>query len=339
MKNSLSSLFIGAIFIGAILTFLAQFNGYISNTRLKQFDAWLCQQSWFESQAQCKVKVKLPSKIEINLDELVQRSVTDKSGNWKVDYSPENEARAITEIIAIRLLIELQKLSRNKEISVLSNIYARYWPNYPEFIAASRCVACGSQRSLLRNLGNSIETKDTYLKRFALSSPEMLPLIAQDRLIDDNDIKPVTLMAELLYNGGSHSLISPTMVDKKDWASLSKNIINGGAYGALSNANLNEIPESIVIQAWERAMSDGKFEVKLTQHLLLKGYRPALRLIVWLQAGNYDYLKYSQAKNLALMLSNHSDFGYLKGQALADYYSQNWRKVRWNSIKQQWTSN
>jgi len=329
----ISALFI-ALLISASATMVILSKGVINTQLINDFDAWFCQQNLAKDLAQCIHRIE---EAPLAVDDLNIDTVSQVLGNWGMSDSAEDQARAIREIMAASLLVSDADLSRERERAILVSVYSKYWGMYPEFVVSSRCIACGVQRSVLKTLANSIDTKDGFREDFALASAEMLPLISRGRRVPPSYHDQVSLMAELLSNGGSHSMISPTMIDAQRWEMVRANFNNGGAYGAFSGQNLETMPYELVTEAWEKALSRGDFEPGLTRFLLARGHRPALRLVIWIQAGLYDYLRYSQAKRIKPLLSEFSDFGDLQGRDLAEYYSSNWRDIQWDKTSQKWT--
>jgi hypothetical protein len=81
---------------------------------------------------------------------------------------------------------------------------------------------------------------------------------------------------------------------------------------------------------------------ELTEYLLQRGYRPALRWLVWLQDGSAPYLtdKYTHYRHYApryeQMLKSFTDFPVSRGSELGAFYSRHWRDIHWDDYSKKW---
>jgi hypothetical protein len=109
---------------------------------------------------------------------------------------------------------------------------------------------------------------------------------------------------------------------------------------ALNDLDFYSVPLETIILAWQSGVLSGYDNIKLTQYLTAEGYRPALRWLIWLQGTPLKYLQQRihkpNIKKYQLLLQQHTNFGHLKGDDLAKFYSKNWNEITWNEQAHKW---
>ena len=89
------------------------------------------------------------------------------------------------------------------------------------------------------------------------------------------------------------------------------------------------------------SVAGGYDSPRLTRHLIKTGYRPALRWLIWLAAGNVDYLKtyhykHNEKQRYDDFLKERLDIPQTGFSDLAGFYSENWQKLKWDEGLIRW---
>lgn len=260
-----------------------------------------------------------------------------------------------SEADAVKLLTLLNnlKLSRSRQssenyraIPLINKLLQPVWEKYPDMVAASACLYCGNSFKVLSNLIASTDTDNGQLKKLALGHPRMLREVASKNIFEPNDLdKIVRLQAALSSagDGGTAEFIGKFLLKNNDYKNL-RVWLNKGLNGsrALGNVDLNSVPYDLVITAWQQGVSLGYDLVELSHYLVGKGYRPALRWVLWLQDSNLKYIRSwnykRQQGKYAFILEKYTDFSMRSGKSLTQFYSDNWKHVYWDKTQTRWLS-
>lgn len=353
MNSSVSGWLI--ILITAITGFYSLF--YVIESDLgdlgigEKIEGVFCEQAATESLARCEfsrdVNYRIyrvsDSSLNSKLNEL--EKILSVSSNSKFDqFNEASEHDAIRSMVLLHTVMNLEKYSHSEKynsIPKVTKILSKYWRNYPEYVAASRCVDCGNHSDSIRELALNIKSKPEYVHRLALGSTRLLTMLDDYPVIKVGNLENhFKARAELSYSSRSNA-ISRYLIQQQDWVGLKAYVHNGPGAFALPNSDLDSIPREIIEQAWIESVSGGFDNLDVSQYLLQSGYRPALRWLVWYLAGDYEYFshrKYNLKHNRSMLVSS-TDFGHLHGAELAMYYSENWQNIKWDEKSNRWLTN
>lgn len=265
----------------------------------------------------------------------------------KLVWSGGSEAEAVkllTVLQSLTLARQRQSQENYSAIPTITYLLKPIWRKYPQLVAAHSCLYCGNSFNVLSKLVAEGENNYSTLQPLGEGHPRLLREINLHHDVDaESTLKIAQLQAELLQAGDASSaeFVGQLLAQGQHYSQLKmwvSNGLNGGR--ALTKLDLDSLPLDIVIKAWEQGVSSGYDTVQLSQFLVGKGYRPALRWVVWLQSGELPYLqswsyKREQSK-YQLMLKNFTDFPENSGSGLAHYYSQNWKSIYWDNSEKRW---
>jgi hypothetical protein len=265
-------------------------------------------------------------------------------------YLPDNSSASAAKFITlVGLLQESRQHDSSGAYKALGNIADKLgpvWGEYPQLVVAKTCIFCGSYTSnIIRKLGvrknQNLKAITTMAKLHPLLFASVYPHL------DKAEAQEAAMQLALLKGAGSS--YSATAIGKHLNTGMAEHYLNAwvsqGLNGtrALDDLDLNLVPLETRIQAWQSGILLGYDNIELTQHLTAKGYRPALRWLVWLQGTPLKYLQgWPHERNSAkynALLEQHTNFGHLGGNALAMFYSDNWSSIFWDDQQHRWIAN
>ncbi len=221
------------------------------------------------------------------------------------------------------------------------------WEKYPDLVAASHCLYCGSFfEQVTVPLVSSGTWEEDWLKRIMAGHPRLLRVVYDAGQVDIQALRRIAaLQAELLSAGDGQTpgfigdiLLSDGKLDLlHTWSTKGLN----GHYAFASVQDLDSLPRDLIKDAWYSAVRAGDDSPRLTRYLVAHGYRPALRWLIWLAAGNVKYIQsYQYSRNekdrYQAFLKTYLDFPVNSFTDLAGFYSENWQKITWDKALKRW---
>lgn len=254
-----------------------------------------------------------------------------------------------SEVEATRLLTVLYAIqySRSSELYA-SGVYEgsarllnQIWEAYPELVVGSACYYCGHQsRYLNSHLLTQMPTPEVLHQMYKMN-PSLLGAAKAKNLFTSSTLHELALIhADLSAagDGSSATAVADILIQHQEYDQLMKwsyKGLNGGR--SLGNASLATIPRENVIAAWENGVRIGYDDPNLSQFLVGTGYRPALRWVIWYLSGDYPYLSQrGEAAKYKGILMRYTDFPVNTNTQLAEYYSDNWRRIKWDDSLGKW---
>ncbi|MGL6161167.1 hypothetical protein [Microbulbifer sp.] len=258
--------------------------------------------------------------------------------------SEADTARLLTIWKALELGRQRQSRKNHQAIPAITQLLQPVWEEYPDMVAAASCLYCGDSFSVLSSLIKTGTDDDGKLRALAMGHPRLLAEIAPTGIFTDTELERIaTVHGELSSGGDSKTaeFIGKILLDRQDLspleAWLSKGL-NGGR--ALGDAGLDAIPRELVIAAWEQGVRNGYDNVELSEYLVARGYRPALRWVVWLESTEFKYLhgwSYERVQGqYQSILTRFTHFPASKGGPLATFYSGHWASIYWDDRAGRW---
>lgn len=262
--------------------------------------------------------------------------------------SEADAARFLAVVRNVALARNNQARGNSEAMKKLAPKMAPLWQDYPDLVVASACVYCGSHTRLLEQL---IEAADEHegadlekLKSSLSGHPRLFRLANEQMPFDpEHQYRLARIHAELGGAGDSSTadLIAGILVENQDYDRLklwADSGLNGGR--SLSELDLSTLSRELVETAWRQGVSMAYDDFTLTQFLFKQGYRPALRWVVWLQSSNLPYVQDYQYSRFAdkyqALIDHHTEFDAKSGAALAQFYSENWRRIFWDPSSEAW---
>lgn len=260
-----------------------------------------------------------------------------------------------TEADAVKLLTILNNLtlSRSRQssenfraIPAIVMLLQPVWKKYPDMVAAASCLYCGNSFNVLSKLIASNDTDIESLKRLAMGHPRMLREVASQNIFSPDELNHIVKIQAALSSAGDSGtaeFVGKILLQNQDYQRLRVWLTRGlNGSRALGNTDLDSLPFELVVAAWEQGVKLGYDQVKLSQYLVSKGYRPALRWVLWLQDSQLKYIRswsFEREKDkYTSILKTYTDFPLKSGDELIKFYSDNWRKVNWDKNKKRWSS-
>ena len=231
--------------------------------------------------------------------------------------------------------------------SSLSSILDVVWNKYPDIVATSHCLNCNRfYQHILEPYFKAGSKNNERIKQIALGHPRFLQAIYQSGQLKLTDVKSIArLQAELLSSEDAKTarFIGKILREDNDLESLHHWSSKGwnGSFALSEYQFLLTLPENIIVDAWERGVLTGSDNAVLTRYLVSTGYRPALRWLLWVHAGNLSYFQnttYQAEKDRYndLILSLYIDFPAGSKDDLTGFYSKHWQDIVWDKAKQKW---
>lgn len=232
--------------------------------------------------------------------------------------------------------------------SSMSGILEDIWNKYPDLVATSHCLNCNRfYQHVLEPYFNAGTKTIDRLNQIASGHPRFLQAIYKSGQLNIEDVQTMAkLQAELLssQDAATARFIGDILLKDNDlkalhhWSSKGWN----GSYALSDYHKLLKLPENIIVDAWERGVVKGADNAEITRYLVSTGYRPALRWLLWVHAGNLKYFKntrYQAQKDTYndLILTLHTDFPNDSKDDLAGFYSKHWENISWNAVTEKWT--
>ena len=213
---------------------------------------------------------------------------------------------------------------------------------YPDIVAASHCLYCGSFFSdVLKPYFAEGTENNKEINQLALGHPRFLQALYQAGNIKLNNLNEIAeLQAELLTSGdvdtvrfiGNILLKQSNLALLNQWTSKGMN----GGYAISEYSKLLRLPEPLIIGAWQQGVKRGEDNAVLTRYLISTGYRPALRWLIWYHGSNLTYFQTHQHKMEKdryndFLVERYLDFPKESQSDLAGFYSKNWKNIVWDA--------
>lgn len=267
----------------------------------------------------------------------------------KIVLPDDSSATAAKYVTLVGLLQESRAHDSSKAYKSLGQIAVKLepvWASYPQLVVTQTCIFCGGyQSNMIGMLGN----KKTQNMAAMLTMAKMHPLYFASfshHLDSGAALVAAKNLALLSQAGASESAVA---IAKHLNVDSTRQYLNAWVIKGLNGTRaLNELPLDTVpletrILAWQSGVLQGYDTIELTEHLVSKGYRPALRWLVWMNGTPLNYLRsWPYERNAAkynALLQRYASFGHLGGDSLSDFYSENWSNLFWNAQKEQWVMN
>ena len=267
----------------------------------------------------------------------------------KIVLPDHSSATAAKYVTLVGLLQESRAHDSSKAYKSLGQIAVKLepaWASYPQLVVTQTCIFCGGyQSNIIEMLGN----KKTQNMTAMLTMAKMHPLYFASfyHHFDNGSVLGAAKKLALLSQAGASQ--SAIAVGKHLNTGTTRQHLNAWVIKGLNGTRaLNELPFDTVpldtrILAWQSGVLKGYDNIELTEHLLSKGYRPAMRWLVWMNGTPLNYLRsWSYERNAAkynALLNRYTSFGHLSGDSLSDFYSENWSNLFWNAQKEKWVMN
>lgn len=264
------------------------------------------------------------------------------------DGSEADAARFMAVVRNVGLARTNQARGNSEAMKVLAPKIASLWEQYPEMVVASACVYCGSQTRLLKYLIDGAPEGEGpgigRLEKLFSSHPRLFRIIHERQPFDPafqyrvarvyaelsgaGDSGTAQLIADILARNGDHDRL-------RQWANSG---LNGGR--ALSDLDLDALPRDLVEIAWRQGVGMAYDDFTLTEYLFKRGYRPALRWVVWLQSSELpyiqDYMYERFARKYQGLIDQNTEFPVDGGVSLARFYNDHWNRIVWDSSQKVW---
>lgn len=267
----------------------------------------------------------------------------------KLFLPDESSASAAKFVTLVGLLQHSRKHDNSGSYDGIDNVVealAPVWATYPQFVVTQTCIFCGSYRSsIIEKLGLKEAQNLAAISIMAKTHPLLFASVYQH--LDKKEALEAAQQLALLKGAGTST--SAKAIGKQLGSDMPELYLNAwvskGLNGtrALNDLDFNRVPLETRILAWQSGILLGYDNIKLTQHLIAKGYRPALRWLVWQQGTPLKYLQRDggrrNSEQYHLLLQQYTNFGHLKGDELAKFYSNNWRVIVWNDQDNMWLAN
>ena len=259
----------------------------------------------------------------------------------------EQDAARLLSIVNTLTLARNDPYKNQFAAPAISSLLTPVWDKYPQLVAASHCLYCGGffEHALQGFIATGTQEK-AWFKRFLSGHPRFLRVAYEAGQIADNELINIArLHAELQYPGDGQTLrfIGNVLLHEKDYDLLHGWSTRGmnGESSFDSVQDYASLPRDLLIDAWQMSIAGGFDSARLTRHLIKTGYRPALRWLIWLSAGNVDYLKTYHYKNYEKQryddfLKEMLDIPLAGFSDLAGFYSENWQKIHWDKGLKRW---
>ena len=258
------------------------------------------------------------------------------------------ESEAVRYLVLIQSLAKGRRHQHQKNYAAKDQLVSKFipiWQKYPKLVAGSSCTYCNNQSSIMSRLLQSFPAiPSRQLADIALDTKFFSVMLKNNLLPPEYTEKLLPLHANMSAAGDSSTakVIGDALAQGNSWPDLQRWVdrgLNGGR--ALGNLSLDELPREVVSTAWQQGVSLGYDAAYLTEYLVATGHRPALRWLLWLQSTDYPYLhKHSYKNNQAQykrIMQKHTYFPVLEGEALANFYNENWRSIKWDDKSQRWS--
>lgn len=257
-----------------------------------------------------------------------------------------------TEADAVRLMAVIRNfgLARTNEarenaiaMDKIARLVRPLWKSYPDMVAASACVYCGSPE-LLEHLVEGEGPDIDELRSLFSGHPRLFRIIHERQPVEPElQYQVARVYAELGSAGdaGTAEMIAGILSRNDDYERLRRwadSGLNGGR--SLSELDLASLPQDLVETAWRQGVGMAYDDFDLTRFLFQQGYRPALRWVVWLQSSEIPYIqgyRYERyARKYQRLLDEHTEFDVTHGVPLARFYNEHWERIVWDSTHETW---
>jgi hypothetical protein len=238
--------------------------------------------------------------------------------------------------------LELGRYRQNRRSAHgrLKELVTETWRDHPELVTASTCTHCGDIPGLARAQMEAYPPDPEWAVRFAAGHPRNLTLLGnKDYLTPDQILDLAVVHAELFSPGrpSTARYVADVLIENGRYESLLAWVTKGlnGTWALEDVGDLSELPPEIVTGAWERGVFIGDHPIRLTEYLVQRGYRPALRWLIWMLDGGAKYITANQARyenifRRTVHLPSHP------GMSLSQFYSTYWRDIQWDPETGTW---
>ena len=360
-------------YIGLIFVFVLGFMGVqkVSHIALESLKDPLCQNGFSLPYLNCEEGEALSLREEATLDNrqaatkakkmIVGMSQTQDAPTLRTQLSRAKDLNSALKILkwnegdeqdAVRFLsiitaIENGRMSSSGMPSTMTSVLDDIWNKYPDILASSHCLNCSHfYKNILQPYFNEGTRNKDRITQIARGHPRFLQAIYQSGQISAIDLKSIAkLHAELLTSEDAKTakFIGKILHEQDDlellhhWSSKGWN----GSYAISDYSQLLQLPKNIIVDAWERGVVKGADNAEITRYLVSTGYRPALRWLLWVHAGDLRYFQdtpYQAEKDRynKLILSLHTDFSLESKYDLTGFYSKHWKSIIWDQSTKKW---
>lgn len=258
------------------------------------------------------------------------------------------------EVAAVKYLTVLSAIQSGRSKNDLR--YREYlkpelqqiWEEHPIIASAFVCKYCGSAYRIPLNFAKKTKIKEDVATQLGHNNSNYFAALSTSgHFTEEEEIKLAKRYARTMYQSEAHSLqtIAGILIEHNalDELLLMLKISQNSGFAFEKISDLTSVPRHILTAAWDRSASKGQVPQKLTRHLMSTGYRPALRLAIWMEARSVDYFsadnqhyKIWWGNNSGSLVDEFTSFPYKKGPGLSEFYSANWRDIRWDPRQKKW---
>jgi hypothetical protein len=264
----------------------------------------------------------------------------------KLQWLGGDDAAAV-RFLSVMHAVRMGRGSEHARVAdVMKPLMQPIWEAYPQITSASVCTFCGAASTISKQFASEQTLDDKISTRMSRNHVDyFVALTGRVSFTPDEAHQLATTYAQL-SSGDNRTLVAIAnfLAEQHEYAALRiwvTNNMNGG-FALDGIPDLSSVPRDVLIAAWERSASAGYDSRKLTEYLMKTGYRPTLRFVVWMQDGAANYLssknsRYARERGrYAGLLSKYTNFPELQGRLLGEYYSTNWREIKWDSEHSEW---
>jgi hypothetical protein len=256
------------------------------------------------------------------------------------------------EAAAVRFLSVMHaiRMGRNSDhvrvADVMKPMMRPMWDAYPHITIASVCTFCGEASKINKQFVDERTLDPEIATRISRNHVDYFVALAdKDSFTPDETQRLAATFAQLVMGDRpTRVAIANLLAEQHEYAALKMwvaNSMNGG-FALDDIPDLASVPRDILTTAWERSASAGFDSRILTEYLMKTGYRPTLRYVVWMQDGAANYLSSQNSRygrergRYAGLLDKYTNFPEQEGRALGEYYSTNWRDIKWDPDRSMW---
>ena len=262
------------------------------------------------------------------------------------DDSPAAAAKYVTLVGLLQKSRAHDNLRAYKSLGQIAVKLEPVWANYPQLVVTQTCIFCGEYQSIIfKKLGVNAPQNMTAMLTMAKMHPLYFASFSHhlDSGVALDAAKNLALLSQAGASEGAVA-IAKYLNSESTRQHLNAWVIKGlNGTRALNELSFATVPLETRILAWQSGVLQGYDNIELTEHLVSKGYRPAMRWLVWMNGTPLNYLRsWPYERNVAkynALLNRYTSFGHLGGDSLSDFYSENWSNLFWNAQKEKWVMN
>lgn len=264
----------------------------------------------------------------------------------KLQWHGGDEAAAV-RFLSVMHAIRMGRASDHVRVAdVMKPMMRPMWDAYPQITSASVCTFCGAASTISKQFASERALDPEIATRMSRNHVGYFVALADKRIFTPDETHRLAVTYAQLATGDYRTqvAIANLLAEQHEYAVLRiwvANNMNGG-FALDEIPDLASVPRDVLITAWERSASAGYDSRRLTEYLMKTGYRPTLRFVVWMQDGAANYLSSKNSRygsergRYAGLLSKYTNFPELQGRLLGEYYSTNWRDIKWDPERSQW---